>query len=328
MRKTAFRSGIAIAAALLGAVGLAPLGAHAQAWPGQAITIVVPFPAGGTSDNLARGLGQKLGERFGQPVIIENKPGAGTMIGTEQVARAKPDGYTVGVVANSFTINPSLHDNMRYDSRKDFVPVSYLAYTPHMLVAHPDAPAKTLGDLVAYAKQHPGALSFASFGTGTSPHLAIEMLKAQAGIDVVHVPYKGQAPALNDLLGGHVPYMFANVPDVLPHVKSGKLVAVALANDQRIDSAKDVATFKELGFGDFASNSWFGLVAPAGTPDPVAGKMADALRDALGQADIKARLTEQGFVAVGTTPAQFKEYLDSEFKKAESLVKASGATAN
>lgn len=263
-----------------------------------------------------------------QPVVVENKPGAGTMIGTEQVARANPDGYTFGMVANSFTINPSLHAGMRYDSRKDFAPVSYLAYTPHMLVAHPEAPVLTLKELIEQGQKGNDLLTFASFGTGTSPHLAIEMLKAQSGADLIHVPYKGQAPALNDLVGGHVNYMFGNVPDVLPHVESGKLKAVALSNDQRIDSAKDVATFKELGFGDFASNSWFGLIAPAGTPDDILQKLSQEVAKALGEADIKERLAGQGFVAVGASSAEFAQHLDSEFEKAESLVKASGATAN
>lgn len=315
-------------AACVGAIGLAPHAAQAETWPERPITIVVPFPAGGTSDSLARSVGQKLSDSLGQPVVIENKPGAGTMIGTEQVARSKADGYTFGVIANSFTINPSLHDNLRYDSRKDFVPVSYMAYTPHMLVAHPEAPATTLDKIVAEAKANPGMLSFASFGTGTSPHLAIEMLKAQSDIDVVHVPYKGQAPALNDLLGGHVPYMFGNVPDVLPHVNTGKLVAVALSDDERIDSAKDVSTFKELGYGDFTSNSWFGLIAPAATPEPILQKMSEEVKKALADAEVKERLANQGFVAVGTSPSEFKDYLDSEFEKAEALVKASGATAD
>ena len=326
MRKSVIRYGLL--AACMAGVGIAPAAAQAQSWPERAITIVVPFPAGGTSDTLARSLGQKLSASMGQPVVVENKPGAGTMIGTEQVARAKPDGYTFGMVANSFTINPSLHADMRYDSRKDFLPVSYMVFTPHMLVAHPEAPALTLKDIIAKAKDDAGVLTFASFGTGTSPHLAIEMLKAQTGADLVHVPYKGQAPALNDLLGGHVNYMFGNVPDVLPHLESGKLAAVALSNDQRIDSAKDVATFKELGFGDFTSNSWFGLIAPAGTPEPVVKKMSEEVKKALDEADIKERLASQGFVAVGTSPEEFAQHLDSEFQKAETLVKASGATAN
>src|SRR5690606_39165319 len=212
--------------------------------------------------------------------------------------------------------------------RKARAPVSSMASTPHMLVASPKVEAKTLDSVIAAAKKDPGLLSFASFGTGTSPHLAIEMLKAQTGTDLAHVPYKGQAPALNDLLGGHVQYMFANVPDVLPHVNSGKLVALALSNDQRIDTAKDVPPFKELGFGDFTANAWFGLVAPAGTPNEIIQKMSEEVRKALGQADIQERLANQGFVAVGTSPAEFQQYLESEFQKAESLVKASGATAH
>jgi len=204
------------------------------------------------------------------------------------------------------------------------IPVSYLVYSQHVLVAHPDAPAKTLDDLVAYAKRHPGVLAFASPGTGTSPHLAIEMLKTQAGVDLVHIPYQGLSPALNDQLGGHIPYMFANVSDVMPHVTSGKLVAVALASRARMDAAGDVPTFNEQGFDNFESNSWFGMMAPAGTPDAIVKQMADAVHDALQQADLKKRLTDMGLVTIGGSPAQFGAYLDAEFKKAATLVKASG----
>lgn len=231
------------------------------------------------------------------------------------------------MVANSFAINPSLHNNLRYDTVKDFVPVSWVAYTPHMLVAHPDVPVKTLKDVIAAAKAKPGELAFASFGAGTSPHIAIEMLKAQAGIDVLHVPYKGQAPALNDLLGGHVDMMFANTPDVLPHVKSGKLRAIALANDKRIDSAADVETFKEAGVDNFNSNSWFGVVAPAGTPPAIVEQLSAEFARILNLADIRERLAAQGLEPEGSTSAEFADYLKSEMDKAATMVKSSGASA-
>lgn len=315
---------LGIAATLLGFVCLLPAVVHAQAWPSRAITIVVPFPAGGITDNVARSVGEKLQKSLAQPVIIENRAGAATMVGTNHVARAKPDGYTFGLVSNSFTINPSLRGKMSFDSRKDLIPVSHLVYSQHLLVAHPSAPAKTVGDLVAYARKHPGELSFASPGTGTSPHLAIEMLKAQAGVDVRHVPYQGLAPALNDQLGGHIPYQFANVPDAMPHVRSGKLVAVALASDARMDAAGEVPTFNELGFNHFTSNSWFGVVAPAGTPADIVQKMSQALRDGLNDAEVKKKMAEAGLVTIGSTPEQFGKHLNAEFNKAQTLIKASG----
>ena len=303
---------------------LLPSIVHAEAWPSRTIAIVVPFPAGGITDNVARTLADKLRKSLAQPVVVDNRAGAATIVGTTYVARAKPDGYTFGLVANSFTINPSLRSKMAFDSRKDLIPVSHLVYSQHLLVAHPSAPAKTVADLVAYAKKHPGELSFASPGAGTSPHLAIEMLKAQAGVDLRHVPYQGLAPALNDQLGGHIPYQFANVSDVMPHVKAGKLVAVALASYARMDSAGDVPTFNELGFNDFTSNSWFGVVAPAGTPANIVQKMSKALNDGLNDPDVKKRMTEAGLVTIGSTPERFGEYLDAEFRKAEALIKASG----
>jgi tripartite-type tricarboxylate transporter receptor subunit TctC len=322
MRLNLIRAGV-IALATLTATATS---AVAQTYPSKPVTIIVPFPAGGTLDNLTRSLGQELSQSLKQPVIIDNKPGAGTMIGTELVARAKPDGYTLGMIANSFAINPSLHDNLRYDTVKDFTPVTSVAYTPHMLVAHPDVPVKTLQDVIAAAKAKPGELSFASFGTGTSPHIAVEMLKSQADIDVLHIPYKGQAPALNDLLGGHVDMMFANVPDVLPHVQSGKLRAIALANDTRIDSAKDVPTFKEAGLDNFDSNSWYGVITPAGTPKEIVDQLSSEIVRIMALPQMRERLAAQGLEPSGSTPEEFAEYLKSEMSKAATMVKASGAT--
>lgn len=322
MRFKLILSGVAALSALTAVPSLAA----AQDYPTKPITIIVPFPAGGTLDNLTRSLAQKMSDDFKQPVIIDNKPGAGTVIGTEIVARAAPDGYTLGMVANSFAINPSLYDNLRYDTVKDFTPVSWVAYTPHLLVANPDVPVKSLADVIATAKSKPGELSFASFGAGTSPHIAIERLKSEAKIDVLHIPYKGQAPALNDLLGGHVDMMFANTPDVLPHVKSGKLRAIALANDTRLESIPDVPTFKEAGVDNMNSNSWYGVIVPSGTPAPIVEKLSAEFVRIVNLPEIRERLLAQGLEPAGTTSAEFAEYLKSEMEMAATVVKASGAS--
>lgn len=322
MRFKLILSGVAALSALTAVPSLAA----AQDYPTKPITIIVPFPAGGTLDNLTRSLAQKMSDDFKQPVIIDNKPGAGTVIGTEIVARAAPDGYTLGMVANSFAINPSLYDNLRYDTVKDFTPVSWVAYTPHLLVANPDVPVKSLADVIATAKSKPGELSFASFGAGTSPHIAIERLKSEAKIDVLHIPYKGQAPALNDLLGGHVDMMFANTPDVLPHVKSGKLRAIALANDARLESIPDVPTFKEAGVDNMNSNSWYGVIVPSGTPAPIVEQLSAEFVRIVNLPEIRERLLAQGLEPAGTTSAEFAEYLKSEMEMAAKVVKASGAS--
>ncbi|MGZ9569692.1 Bug family tripartite tricarboxylate transporter substrate binding protein [Alcaligenes nematophilus] len=322
MRFKLILSGVAVLSALTAVPSLAT----AQEYPTKPITIIVPFPAGGTLDNLTRSLAQKMSDDFKQPVIIDNKPGAGTVIGTEIVARAAPDGYTLGMVANSFAINPSLYNNLRYDTVKDFTPVSWVAYTPHLLVANPDVPVKSLADVIATAKSKPGELSFASFGAGTSPHIAIERLKAEAKIDVLHIPYKGQAPALNDLLGGHVDMMFANTPDVLPHVKSGKLRAIALANDTRLESIPEVPTFKEVGVDNMNSNSWYGVIVPSGTPASIVEKLSAEFVRIVNLPEIRERLLAQGLEPAGTTSAEFAEYLKSEMETAVKVVKASGAS--
>jgi tripartite-type tricarboxylate transporter receptor subunit TctC len=314
---------LAITLALAAAM---PLAANAQAYPEKTVMIVVPFPAGGTLDNLTRAISQKLNGTLKQPVLVDNKPGAGTTIGTEFVARAKPDGYTLGMVANSFTINPSLYDNLRYNTAEDFVPIAMLAYTPHVLVARPNLAAKDLNEFLDLAKKNPGKLSFASFGSGTSSHIAIEVFKSMAKIDVSHVPYKGQAPALNDLLGGHVDMMFANLPDVLPHIQSGKLNAMAIANDSRMQNALNIPTFKESGFPTFQSNSWYGIVAPKGTPAVAIQRLDSDLKLIMKSDDMKKRLAEQGLEVASMTSAEFKTFVTSEIKKSSQIVKSSGAT--
>jgi tripartite-type tricarboxylate transporter receptor subunit TctC len=302
--------------------------AQAQAYPNKPITVVVPFPAGGTMDNLTRMVSQKLSTNVGQSVIVENKPGAGTTIGTEYVSRAKGDGYTLGMVANSFAINPSLYDNLKYKTIDDFTPIAMLALTPHVLVAKNTLPASTVAEVVAMAKKTPGRLTFASFGNGTSPHIAIEMFKSIAGVDVAHVPYKGQAPALNDLLGGHVDFMFTNLPDVLPHIQTGKLRAIAIVNPTRANVAPNIPTFKEAGYPTFESNSWFGVIAPKDVPADVLRKLSQELDAVLKADDVRKRLSEQGLEIAYKSPDAFKTFLLQEMKKAEKAVKASGATVN
>ncbi|MFC3340605.1 tripartite tricarboxylate transporter substrate binding protein [Paracandidimonas soli] len=297
-------------------------------FPQKQVTIVVPFPAGGTLDVLTRLLAQNLSKDWKQAVVVDNKPGAGTMIGTEYVARSAPDGHTIGMVANSFAINPALQENMRYDTARDFAPVSLLAYAPHVLVAHPGVGVGTLKEVLDKAKAAPGKLTFASFGSGTSPHLAVERLKAEAEIDVVHVPYKGQAPALTDLLGGHVQMMFANLPDVLPYIQSGELKAIAVADSQRADKLPDVPTFAEQGMADFNSNSWFGAVVPAKTPDGVVKQLGRDFERVLKLPEVRELLDGRGLQAVGMTPEDFAEYLAAEMQSAQALVKSSGAGAN
>lgn len=315
-----------LAGAVLAACGLlGSLPAQAQ-FPDKPVTIVVPFPAGGTMDNLSRRLAQGLNQAWRQPVIIENKPGAGTTIGTRLVARSAADGYTLGMVANSFAINETLLADLPYDTRKDFAPIALVAYTPHVLVARKDLPAGSLKEVLELAGKNPGKLSFASFGTGTSPHLAIEMLKQEGEVDVTHIPYKGQAPALNDLLGGHVDLLFSNLPDVLPHLQSGALKAVAIADGKRAAQLPNVPTMEEAGMPGFLSNSWFALIAPAGVPADVAKGIGDKVVEIVNEPGFTKYLADQGLQAEPKAADEFGPYLAAEIDKAAKLIQATGTS--
>jgi len=316
---------IAVLALALGAAA----GAGAQTYPSQPIKMIVPFTAGGTTDILARTIGQKLAEAWRQPVIVENKPGAGGNIGADAVAKAKPDGYTIlmGTIGTQ-SINASLYAKMPYDAAKDFAPVTLVAMVPNVLVVNPGVPAKSVAELIALAKAKPGQLNFASSSTGGSPHLSGEMFKQMTGADIVHVPYKGSAPAITDLLGGQVSLMFDNLPSALPQVKAGKLRALGVTSARRSQAAPEIPTIAESGVPGYEVDSWFGILAPAGTPKEVVGKLNAEIARILQMPDVRQRLQEQGAEPVGGTPEQFADHIRKETVKWARVVKASGAKAD
>ena len=301
--------------------------AQAQApYPSKPVRIVVPFPAGGTTDILARAVAQKLVESNGQPVVVDNRPGAGGNIGAELVAKAPPDGYTLlmGTVG-THAINPSLYARMPYDHQKDFAPVILVAGVPNVLVVHPSVPANTVQELIAYGRANPGKLNFASSGSGTSIHLAGELFKTMSGVQMTHVPYKGSAPAIADLIGGQVQIMFDNLPSALPQIKAGRLRALAVTSAQRAPALPDVPTVAEAGLPGFEASSWFGLLAPAGTPKDVIAKLNTEVAKWLASPEAREKLTAQGANAFGMSPEDFVRHIAVETTKWQKVVKESGA---
>ncbi|MBN9529353.1 MAG: tripartite tricarboxylate transporter substrate binding protein [Alphaproteobacteria bacterium] len=305
---------------------LATATGQAQTYPTRAITLIVPFPAGGTTDILGRFVGQALSAAWNQPVVVENRGGAGGNIGAAAVAKAAPDGYTllVGTVG-THAINASLYTKMPYDTLKDFAPVTQIASVPNMLVVTPSLPVGSVTELIAYAKANPGKLNMASSGNGTSIHLSGELFKVMTGVDMVHVPYKGSAPALNDLMGGQVQLMFDNMPSALPQVKGGTLKALAVTTATRSPAMPDLPTVAEAGVPGFEASSWFGVFAPAGTPKEIVAKLQTEIARILKSPEMTERLAQQGAVAVGNTPDEFGAYVQSELVKWAGVVKASGA---
>jgi tripartite-type tricarboxylate transporter receptor subunit TctC len=299
---------------------------QAGGYPAKPIRIVVPFPPAGATDILARAIGVELQKAFGQPVVIENKPGAGGNTGADMVAKSAPDGYTLlmGTVG-THGINVSLYSKMPYDAVKDFEPITVVAGVPNLLVVHPSVNARSVRELTALAKAQPGKLNVASSGNGTSIHMAAELYKMMAGVDIVHVPYKGSAPAVTDLLGGQVQMMFDNLPVSLPHAKAGKLRALAVTSLTRSAALPDVPTMDEEGLTGFNATSWFGLLAPAGTPKEVVAKLNAASVKALASPEMRERLAGQGADPVGNTPEQFSAFIKAEIEKWAKIVKASGA---
>lgn len=303
--------------------------AHAQSWPAKPIHLVVPYPPGGPLDTVARLTGQKVSETLKQPVIVENKPGAGGNIGAQAVAHAAPDGYTIlmGAVATQ-AINPALYANMPYDAAKDFIAVTQLASTPNVLVVHPSVPATTVGEFIAYAKANPGKLSFGSGSTGSAGHLAGELFKSLADIDMVHVPYKGAAPAMQDLVGGRIQLMFDNLASSLTQVQAGTIRALAVTTARRTALAPQLPTIAEAGLAGFDISTWFGIFVPARTPADVVGKLHGEFKRALAAPDVHERMLALGAEPVGSSPAEFAAYVKSEAARYARLVKASGATAD
>ena len=318
-----------IRALLAAAIALLALNASAQGaatYPTKPIKIVVPFPPGGATDILARAIGAELQKAFGQTVLIENKAGAGGNPGADMVAKSPPDGYTlVMATVGTHGINMSLYSKMPYDAVKDFEPITLVAGVPNLLVVHPSVAAKNVAELTALAKAQPGKLNVASSGNGTSIHMAAELYKLMAGVDILHVPYKGSSFALTDLLGGQVQLMFDNMPSALPHVKAGKLRALAVTSPKRSSALPDIPTMDEEGLKGFDATSWFGLLAPAGTPKDIIAKLNAAAVKALATPEMRERLASQGAEAVGNTPEQFAAFIKAEIEKWAKIVKASGA---
>ena len=299
--------------------------ASAEEYPAKPVRIVVPFPAGGVADLLPRIVGEKLSQKWGQPVIVENKVGAAGNIGMAEVARSAPDGYTIGLApTGNLTVNPTLFPNMGFDTRRDLAPVTLLAESPNVLVVNPSVPATTFRELIAYAKANPGKLNFASPGEGSGAHLAGELLNQEAGIKAVHIPYKGLAPAVGDLLGGQVQMMFAGISTVIQHVKAGKLVALAIASPRRNAQLPDVPTVAESGLPGFDVTSWYGFVVRSGTPPAIIDKIQRDTTEALRMPDVQSKLAAQGLDPVGDTPAQFASVIDAETTKWVGIVRKAG----
>jgi tripartite-type tricarboxylate transporter receptor subunit TctC len=308
-----------------------PLGLDAQSpsYPSKPIRFVVPYPAGGPLDTVARLLGQRVSESTRQPVIVDNKPGAGGNIGADAVAKAAPDGYTIlmGAVA-THAINPTLYAGIPYDPAKDFIPVTQIASTPNVLVVNPAVPAASVREFIAYAKANPGKLNFGSGSTGSAGHLAGELFKTMAGIEMTHVPYKGAAPAMNDLIGGRIQLMFDNLASSLAQVRAGKVRALAVTTAKRSALAPELPTIAESGLPGFDINTWFGIFLPAGTPPAIVERLHAEFTEALAAPDIREKMLDLGAEPVGSTPADFAAYIRSESGKYARLIKASGARAD
>jgi tripartite-type tricarboxylate transporter receptor subunit TctC len=314
---------------LLAFAALAMPGARAAdtaAFPAHPVKLVIPFPAGGPLDAVGRAIAQKLTDAWGQSVIVDNRPGAGGNIGADLVAKSPPDGYTVVMGAlSTHAVNPSLYPSMPYDAVKDFAPITRVAVTPNVLVVNPALPVHSVQELIAYAKAHPGKLSFGSGSNGSAGHLAGELFKVDAGVDMVHVPYRGAAPAMQALLAGDTQLMFDNLASAMPQVKAGKLRALAVTTAKRSPLVPDLPTMAEAGLKDFDISTWFGLLAPAGTPQPIVAKWNAEVTRILDAPDMRERLALQGAEAAPTTPDEFARYIAAELKKYAPIVKASGA---
>jgi tripartite-type tricarboxylate transporter receptor subunit TctC len=295
-------------------------------WPSRPIHLVVPYPPGGPLDAVARLTAQKVSADLGEPIVVDNKAGAGGNIGADAVAKAAPDGYTLllGAVA-THAINPSLYASMPFDSQRDFEPVTQLASTPNVLIVNPALPVKSVAEFIAYAKAHPGALNFGSGSTGSAGHLAGELFKRMAGIEMTHVPYKGAAPAMQDLIAGQVNLMFDNLASALTQIKAGKVRALAVTTAKRTPLAPDLPTIAESGLPGFDINTWFGVFVPAKTPRAIVQRLHDEFAKALAQPDVREKMLGLGAEPVASTPEQFGAYVRSEAAKYAKIVKASGA---
>jgi len=309
---------------LLGLALLCPASAMAQDFPNRPIHLIVPFPPGGPNDIIARVVGKRMSEILKQTIVIDNRAGQGGVLGTDIVAKSSPDGYTVGIVsAGALAISPSM-EKVAYDTLKDLQPVTLVAKVPEMLVVATSVPAHNMAELVALAKKEPGKLNFASSGAGSMPHLAGELLKLTAKIDITHVPYRGAAPAVNDLLGQQVQMVFLDLPILLPQIKAGKLRPIAVGSPTRVASAPDVPTTAEAGMPNLLTENWYGMVAPAKTPPQIVAVLNKAAVEAMKDKEVTSKLSSQGAILVGDTPDQFRSYIASETQKWAMVIKQAG----
>jgi len=303
---------------------LLPALAAAQDFPTKPIRLIVPFPAGGPNDIIARVVGQRMSELTRQPVLIDNRGGQAGVLGTDAVAKANPDGYTIGIVsASALAISPTM-EKVPYEVSRDFAPVTLVVTVPEMLVVASNVAARNMAELVALAKAQPGKLNFASAGVGGLPHLAGELFKLAAKIDIVHVPYRGAAPAINDLLGQQVQMTFLDLPVLLPHIKAGTLHPIALGAPARVSTAPDVPTTAEVGMPDLLIENWYGMVAPAKTPEAVVAALNRIANEAMADPSVKQRLADQGLTLAGDTPQHFRGFIEAETRKWAKVIKDAG----
>jgi tripartite-type tricarboxylate transporter receptor subunit TctC len=299
---------------LLAAAFPAAAVADAVEYPTKPIMLIVPYAPGGSVDTVARIVGNEVSNEIGQPIIIENRSGAAGNIGFETVARALPDGYTLLMASSSLAVNVSLYRKLGYDPVKDFAPISLMALQPNLLVVNPKLPVKTLAELIVYAKTNPSELNFGSSGVGTSQHLAGELFKRRAGVDIVHIPYRGGGPAMIDLVDGRLQMMFETIPSALPHVQSGQVRAIAITVGERSKMLPNVPTVSEAGLPGFVSRGWLGVAAPAKTPKPIIDKLNAAITKTLAMPSVADRLTELGLQVKSTSPSEFATFIDQEIK--------------
>jgi tripartite-type tricarboxylate transporter receptor subunit TctC len=316
----------ALSASLIAASALlsAPVLAQGQDYPTKTIRIVVPFAPGGGNDIVARLIAPRLSESLGKPVIVDNRPGAGGNIGTEMVARAAPDGYTILMASNQVTINPALDAKLPFDLERDFAPIGMVASVPILLVAHPEQPFKTLQEFMTFAKANPKKLSYSSPGPGTPQHLAGELYARMAKVDIVHVPYKGTGPALSDLIGGQVQISFATLAAVLPYVQGGRLRALGVAGERRVAGLPELPTFVEAGLKGYDAELWYSVLVPAKTPPSVINRLSSALQQALNHRETRERLIAQGFEPQTSTPEQLAQRIKQDLTRWDRVVKEAG----
>jgi len=319
---------LALATAALAALAVAPVAAQAP-YPDHAVRILVPFPPGGPADALARIAADEMARSFGQPVVVENRPGAGGNIGMELGAKAPPDGYTLTLApTGNLTVAPHLYAKLPYDPAKDYAPITVIAAVPNILIVNPRVPARSLAELIALARAKPGSLNYASPGNGSGPHLAGELLKRMAGIDIVHVPYNGVGPAMTAVLAGDVQLFFAQSSAALQQIKAGKVIALGVASPRRIAAAPDIPTIAEAGLPDFDVVSWYALVAPAGTPPAIVAKVQATVAAALAKSDVRDKLAGLGAEPVGNTPAEFAAMQRAESARWQKLAREANIHAD